>query len=139
MCEHLAREQSHFKVEFDSDFFAQVGDGVETAAVSGFDMNWDKVAVMLYGFLDNSCLPIQVDNFAFDTSRAESCGEVQQHIVVRKSRGDARCGGAITVYFIDGDKNTAQIGEVHKEVIDREFYIFPHSYHSSPGLWILWT
>ena len=72
------------------------------------------------GFFHHCGLPFQVYYFPFDASRAEACGEVEQHVVRCEGFVDACRRLAVAVHFVYGHEDFAQGLEMQQEVVDGE-------------------
>lgn len=118
--EHFAWEQCHFEIEFYSQPFAEVGDGVETAAVMGLDVDRYDITMVLQRFFHHCWFPFQVDDLAFDATRAKTSWEIEHNIVGSERIVEGVGRMAVAMHFVDGDKHRAKPREVHQEIVDRE-------------------
>ena len=120
---HLARKQSHLKIETDAQFLAQIGQEIEAMAVSRLDKEGDYGAIVTYCFLDKCGFPLEVANLTVAASGTETRGEIEERVAGRKSRFEGFDIGAIVVDLVNGHKEGTESRESHKEIIDRELDI----------------
>ena len=63
--EHLAGEQSHLEIEPNPYTFAQIGNGIEAAAVVGVKKDRHYVTMVFHRLLDECGLPFQIPDHTF--------------------------------------------------------------------------